>query len=163
MLFGELAIQLGLVNEELIYKALGIQSGIPFISKIKANTLFNYNLYKRKEIYMSYETEKKFVEQLKTFKCFPAYIDFNEAPNHIILYIAQTSVYKGNYAFEAFKARLEHYFNKYTNSEAEIKKRKYLKEINETTQNKDDIEIPITKVKFCLTLSSIYEKFELLY
>ena len=162
--FGELAIQLGLVSEELVYKALAIQSEMPFISRIQATTLFNFFLYKRPEIYSSYETEKKFVEQLKGFKCFPAYIDFKEEENHIILYFAQTNINKSNYAFETFRARIEHFFNKYTEEEAKNHKQKYLEQIkNLSSKERANIKIPITKVKFCLTPPSVYNKFELNY
>lgn len=162
--FGELAMQLGLINEELIYKALAIQHEMSFKSKIKATTLFNFNLYKKEEIYSSYENEKKFVEQLKTFKCFPAYIDFKEEEKHIILYFAQTNLNILNYAFETFKTRIEHYFNKYTDEEASKIKEKYLEQIKKLdSKERAKIKIPITKVAFCLTPPSVYERFELTY
>jgi len=162
--FGELAIQLGLINEELVYKALAIQHEMDFKSKIEATTLFNFKLYQKEEIYSSYENEKKFVEQLKTFKCFPAYVDFKEDENHIVLYFAQTNLNVSNYAFETFKARIEHHFNKYTDEEAKRLKEKYLNQINGlSSKEQSKIKIPITKVAFCLTPPSVYERFEQIY
>jgi len=174
--FGQLAIKLGLINEEIVYKALAKQLGIEYLSNIEAENRIVWDLFKNKYIYGAFgENEDNLISLIRTHKAFPAYIDFSD-PNNITLVVAISNYLGDNFAFKSY---LKKYYLGFQKSEKEAKKiranydvakSRYIieKKLKKTGHNKLKNEgklpeiIP-TKIKEVLVSPSIYDKFELKY
>jgi len=166
--FGILAIKLGLINEEIVYKALAKQLGIEYIPNIEAENRIIWELYKNPNIYKIFgENEDSLIALIRTHKAFPAYYDFSD-PNHITLVLAISNYLADNFAFQSY---LKKYYLNFHLSDDEAKK---IRANYEAEKKRFEIErklkkiekvptiIP-TRIKEVLVSPSIYEKFELKY
>lgn len=172
--FGEIAISLGLINEETVYRALAKQYDMKFVSSIEAKNSFIFDLYKRPEINRIFGGEDDLIKEIKNNKAFPAFIKFEQDSPHITLRIAVTDISVSSFSFHGFIKKFTSHFS-ISDEEILQKKKEYEREREEYEKKrkelefsdiKEDIkepEIPISKVELVLVPPTIYKVFDLKY